>query len=184
MAPTYTWASWRLVLCFFVSLFTLYISAETSVLHQIAPNTKALKYQRISNADGSTQRRLVFFFFILSLSALGSRYLCTFLSSLFLCLLLPLSSFLSMAYFSLLRFSTFRLYGPRPSSSFTSHRPDEATNPTTSPRCRFSFLALRPCSSTRVPKGMGAEGEGEAVGVADDDGADACCCRRRCACSA
>jgi hypothetical protein len=86
---------------------------------------------------------------------------------------LPLTS---LAYFFIFfRFSGFRPYGPRPSSSFTSYRPDEATKPTTSPRCPFSFLALRLCSSTRVPMGMCAEGEGEAVGVADDDGADACC---------
>ena len=95
------------------------------------------------------------------------------LSSFFVYFSLPLAS---LAYFFIFfRFSGFRPYGPRPSSSFTSYRPDEATKPTTSPRCPFSFLALRLCSSTRVPMGMCAEGEGEAVGVADDDGADACC---------
>ena len=83
----------------------------------------------------------------------------------------------SMDYFRFLRFSGFRLYGPRPSSSFTSHRPDEATKPTISPRCRLSFLALRPCSSTRVPMGMGEEGEVEGGAGGDAAVAAACCSR-------
>ena len=59
----------------------------------------------------------------------------------------------------LFRFSTFNLKGPRPSSSFTLHRPDAASNPSTTPRCPFSSgLALSPCSSTRVPMGMGEGG--------------------------
>ena len=144
---------------------------HTQRYQTVLPNTKHQTPNCRNN--GSTQRRCIFFFLLFS----HSLHKYTFLSSLllsfsFLMLFLPLS----MAYFSFLRFSGFRLYGPRPSPSFTSHRPDEATNPTTSPRCRFSFLVLRPCSSTRVPMGMGAEGEGEAVGVAEDDRADACCC--------
>ena len=77
------------------------------------------------------------------------------------------------------KFSGFRRYGPRPSSIFTSQRPDEATNPTTLPRCPFSSgLALRPCSSTRVPMGMGeVVDEVEGADGGDAAAADVCCSR-------
>ena len=100
---------------------------HTQRYQTVLPNTKHQTPNCRNN--GSTQRRCIFFFLLFS----HSLHKYTFLSSLllsfsFLMLFLPLS----MAYFSFLRFSGFRLYGPRPSSSFTSHRADETTKPTTS----------------------------------------------------
>ena len=101
---------------------------------------------------------------------------------------LPSSSHLPPPFFfadvvvppALFRFSTL-LLNPRPSSSFTTHRPESASNPSTTPRCRFSFLVLRPCSSTRVPMGRGEaeeEEEEEEEEVGGDAAAAAPCCWR------